>query len=157
MKSLLLLLALVVPATSLAAGIERFCLKTGESEEAFCSVSLPVLIARGEDFDGRLVYVTGYFAHGDVSVLFSSTESFLTSNVADGLTVHIPGDKKLAAKLYGLDHTMVRIRGRFRMKPTDTTGYSAYHTSGQLLDITEIGEAFGPWGFSFPVPGERHG
>jgi hypothetical protein len=157
MKSLLLLLALVVPATSLAAGIERFCMKFGDSDEPVCSVPLAVLLARGEDFNGRLVSVTGYFAHADVSVLFSSTESFMTSNVADGLAVRIPTDKKLASRLYGFDHMMVIIKDRFTMKPFDVTKYAAYQTSGQLYDITSVQAAFAPWGYLEPPPSERSG
>jgi hypothetical protein len=156
-KALLLFLVLAVPTNSLSADIERFCIKLGNNKEAVCIVSLPVLLARGEDFNGRLVSVTGYFAHSDVSVLFSSTESFMTSNAADGLAVRIPNDTKLASRLYGLDHTMVSINARFTMKPLGVSGYPAFQTGGQLYDVSEVRPAFVPWGYLEPPPGERRG
>lgn len=138
--------------TSIAGDIQRFCLKLGDINEEVCSVSLSTLIARGEDFDGKVVEVTGFYAYADIPVLFSTKDSFMSSNVADGLAVTIPDDVKTASRLFELNHSTVTIIGRFSAKPRDTSSYSGYRTGGRLYDIRSIGPAFSPWGYSEPTP-----
>jgi len=141
-----------MPVVSIAGDIQRFCLKLGDINEDVCSVSLGTLIARGEDFDGKLVEVTGFYAYADIPMLFSTKDSFMSSNVADGLAITIPSDGKIASRLFDLNHSTVTVIGRFSVKPRDTSSYSGYRTGGRLYEIRSIGSAFSPWGYSDTMP-----
>lgn len=110
------------------------------------------LVSNGQDFDGRLVFVTGYFAYADIPMLFATKDSFLASNVADGVAVTMPKNPKLASKLYGLDQTFIHIMGRYSAKPVDTTRYQPYRTGGRIYDVESLGPATTPWGFSGTAP-----
>jgi hypothetical protein len=137
---------------SMAGDIQRFCFKRGDISEEVCAVSLSTLISRGEDFNGKLVVVTGFYAHADIPMLFSTKESFMSSNVADGIGITIPGNVKIASKLFELNHRTITLIGRFSDKPVDTSSYYGYRTGGRLYDIIMLQSEFAPWGYSEPRP-----
>lgn len=152
MKTMLALLLAVCSGSAMASDIDRFCLKLGDIREQVCTVSMSTLIATGQDFDGRLVSVTGYFAYADIPILFATKDSFQSSNVADGVAISMPKNPRLASKLYGLDHGFVQIMGRYSAKPVDTTRYQAYRTGGRIADIESVGAATTPWGYTGAAP-----
>jgi hypothetical protein len=152
LKTILIFFLCMASMVSIAGDIQRFCFRIGDINEDVCSVSLSTLIARGEDFDGKLVEVTGFYAHADIPVLFSTKDSFMSSNVADGLGVKIPSNVKIASRLFELNHSTITLIGRFGAKPIDTSRYSGYQTGGRLYDIRTVGPAFAPWGYSEPQP-----
>ncbi|WP_233842210.1 hypothetical protein [Dyella sp. 2HG41-7] len=152
MKKSLTLLALVMlciftPMVN-AGDIDRFCFDRGDTNEKVCAVPLTVLIARGEDFNGKLVLLHGYFANGAVPVLFASNEDFLTSNVENGVVVRVQKDSPIAARLFELNHRSVDILGRYDASPVDLTSYHAGRASGSISSIRLVGDAYAPWGFN---------
>jgi hypothetical protein len=84
---------------SWAGDLDRFCFSRGGIDERVCAAPLAVLIARGEEFNGKMVILHGYFANGPVPMLFASNEDSLTSNVEAGLVVRIPHNGPIARKL----------------------------------------------------------
>lgn len=140
-----------------AADASKFCVNVGYMDEPVCSVSMSMLLARGEDFDGKIVEVTGYLAYAELPVLFSSKETFQIASLADGIAVVMPKNKMLAAKLWSLDHSTVQIIGRFSAAPVDATRYGHFHTSGRLTEVSSAGSGFIPWGYAVPVPYDMRG
>jgi hypothetical protein len=151
MKCRLLWLLIVffgaLPTLVQAGDIDRFCVERGYMEELECDVPLTLLVDRGDEFNGRIVAVTGYFAAGPVPMLFASNENYLTSNVVNGVILRIQNDKKITRRLFDLNHRLVTIRGRYNAKPVDLGGYSPDRASGSIYDIQAIGDAYSPWGY----------
>ena len=83
-----------------ASDVDRFCSKRGSGGQQVCVVPISVLILEGERFDGKIVELTGYFAYGNVSVLFAGKDDFLTSNVVNGVAVNFPIEKKQGRKAF---------------------------------------------------------
>lgn len=152
MRVALILFLSLASCISWAGDISRFCVQLGNIKEVVCHVPMSTLLARGEDFDGKLVTVTGYYVYSSMSMLFSSKTAFLSSDSANGLAITMPKDPKIAAQLKGLNHREVLLMGRFSMKPVDVTRYNGDITGGRLFDITQVGDAFSPWGFSEHAP-----
>ena len=152
MRTLFTLMVALYSGTSVAANAERLCLRIGDVKEPVCAVSMSAFATNGQDFDGRLVFVSGYFAYADIPMLFGTKDSFLSSNVADGVAITMPKQAGLASKLYGLDHTFIRVMGRYSAKPVDTTRYQPYRTAGRIYDIVSVGPATTPWGFTGTQP-----
>ena len=122
MRTLFTLMVALYSGTSVAANAERLCLRIGDVKEPVCAVSMNAFESNGQDFDGRLVFVTGYFAYADIPMLFGTKDSFLSSYVADGVAITMPKQVELASKLYGLDHTFIQVRvgiARSRSIPRD--------------------------------------
>ncbi|MGO4702660.1 hypothetical protein [Dyella sp. 2RAB6] len=152
MKTIIALLLAVCSGSAMDGNVDRFCFKLGDIKEQVCAVSISTLIANGQDFDGRLVSVNGYFAYADIPMLFATKDSFMSSNVADGVAVSMPKNPRLASKLYGLDHGFIQIMGRYSAKPVDTTRYQAYRTGGRIAEIESVGAATTPWGYTGTAP-----
>lgn len=155
MKVAMVLLLILMPCICKAGNLDRFCFPMGGEKEPVCYVSIATLIARGEEFDGRIVIVQGYFAYSDASVIFASKDDFLSSNTANGLYVVLPDDSALLKKLYGLNHNMVVLRAKFSAKPVDLLSNQGYWSSGRLYDLMGVGDSFGPWGYMEHVPPPR--
>jgi hypothetical protein len=151
-RILFLSLVLLLIFSSQAAGEDRFCRILGTMKEPVCMPPLEVLIAKGDVFNGRLVRITGYFAYGDVSVLFSTRDAFMTSSVESGVVIRFPIDKKMANKLYQLNHHDITILGRYNSRPVDLSRYGAYQSGGSLSDVTQVDDASSPWGYEQPPP-----
>lgn len=151
-RSFFLLASFLVASSVNAAGIDRFCRSFGTINEPVCMPPLEVLIARGDEFNGKIVMLTGYFAYGDVSVLFATRDSFLTSSVENGVVIRFPSDKKLANDLYALNHHDITILGRYSSRSVDLTQYGAHQSGGSLSSVTEVHDAASPWGYEPPPP-----
>jgi hypothetical protein len=131
-----------------------YCHYLGGLREVTCMPSMSVLMARREEFDNKLVMITGYFVYAKVPILFFNTDSFMNSDVSNGLVIFLPKDDKLQQKLFLLNHTYVKIWGRFKAKPIELSEYGAYFSGGALTDVSEVNEAVNPWGESVsPPPG----
>lgn len=152
MRIVLILFLSLAPCISWAGDISRFCFQMGGLNEVVCNVPMSTLLARGEDFDGKLVIVTGYYVYSNMPLLFSSKTAFLSSDAANSLGITTPKDPKIAGRLNGLNHREVMLMARFSMKPVDVTRYQGYRTGGRLFDVTRVGDAFLPWGFSEHAP-----
>lgn len=116
-------------------------------EEPECDVPMTVLIAHGDEFNGKVVAVAGYFASGPLPILFASSEDFSTSNVVNGAAVRVRSGSKIAQRLFDLNHRLVTIKGRYDAKPVNLGGYSADRVTGSITDIQAVGDAYSPWGY----------
>jgi hypothetical protein len=158
MKSSLLFFMLVlssISSFSLSAStsnLSRFCFNRGDIDEEVCSVPLAVLIARGEEFNGKLVLLHGYFANGPVPILFANREDFLTSNIESGIVVRVHRDTPLASRLFDLNHHDITILGRYSDQPVDLFNYSASRATGSISEIRSVGDATMPWGYHEDAP-----
>src|ERR1700743_3898600 len=84
MKRLVILLLAMLPLTAAALGPDKACFHRGSDAENTCAVSWSTLIARGEEFDGKIVAVTGFYAYSERPMLFASRDAFLVSDAAGG-------------------------------------------------------------------------
>jgi hypothetical protein len=123
-----------------------YCHYLGGLHEVTCMPSMSVLMARREEFDNKLVMLTGYFVYAKVPILFVNPDAFLNSDVSNGLIVSLPKDYKLQQKLFLLSHTYVKIWGRFKAQPIELSEYGAYFSGGALTDISDVNVAVNPWG-----------
>ena len=123
-----------------------YCHYLGGLHEVTCMPSMSVLMARREEFDNKLVMLTGYFVYARVPILFLNPDSFMNSDVSNGLVITVPKDYKLQQKLFLLSHTYVKIWGRFKARPIELSEYCAYFSGGALTDVSEVNEAVNPWG-----------
>lgn len=157
MRSILLrvmLFALALfPLTAAALGPAKACLQLGQDSEKTCVVSLSTLIARGEDFDGRIVLVTGFYAYAEKPMLFASRDAFLASDVADGVGIQVPSPGPLAQKLASVDHRYTQVRGRYHATAADYSAYGGLATGGYIAELSAAGDVGDqPWGYSVPMP-----
>lgn len=123
-----------------------YCQYLGGLNEVTCMPSMSVLMARREEFDNKLVIITGYFVYAKLPMLFAKVDSFMNSDVSNGLVVTLPKDYKLQQKFFLLSHTYVKVLGRFKARPVELNEYGAYFLGGTLEDITEVNPAVNPWG-----------
>jgi len=153
-----LIVAALLALTSIKPSIagdnpNPYCHYLGGLHEVTCMPSMPVLMARREEFDNKLVMLTGYFVYAKVPILFLNPDSFMNSDVSNGLVVTLPKDYKLQQKLFLLSHTYVKIWGRFKARPIELSEYGAYFSGGGLTDISAVNEAVNPWGeYASPPP-----
>lgn len=129
-----------------------YCHYLGGLHEVTCMPSMSVLMARREEFDNKLVMITGYFVYAKTPVLFLNPDSFMNSDVSNGLVVLLPKDYKLQQKLFLLSHTYVKMWGRFKARPVELSEYGAYFSGGALADISEVDRAVNPWGEQISPP-----
>lgn len=154
MRTALICLLALLPHLSHAGDVSRFCVHLGGLSEAVCNVPMSTLLARGEDFDGKLVVITGYYVSSDLPLLFSSETAFFSSDTANALAVTMPKDPRIAKKLNELNRRSVMLVGRYSMTPVNVTRFHGFITGGRLSEITSVGDAFSPWGFTEnPPPG----
>ncbi|MBB3226655.1 hypothetical protein FHW69_001245 [Luteibacter sp. Sphag1AF] len=153
MKRVLFFILFFLSFDAVALGPQKSCFRTGADREGICSVSLTTLITRGEEFDGKIVMVTGYFAYAEYPMIFVSKEAFLSSDAASGVGIVLPESSALARKLTNSDHQIVEIVGRYHAVAEDVSAFGALRTGGKISEITSAGptEAM-PWGYSLPVP-----
>lgn len=85
-------------------------------------------------------------------MLFANVDSFMNSDVSNGLVVTLPKDYKLQQKFFLLSHTYVKVLGRFKARPVELNEYGAYFSGGTLEDITEVNPAVNPWGAYLSPP-----
>jgi hypothetical protein len=135
-----------------AGDIDRYCVTRGYQAELECNVSMAILIAHGDEFNGKVIVITGYFANGPMPMLFASSEDFSTSNVVNGIAVRVSDKSKIVSRLFDLDHHLITIRGRYDMKPVNLTDYTGSKTSGSISDIQAVGDAYSPWGYTGTNP-----
>jgi hypothetical protein len=153
MKWLMICALALIPLDALALGPAKSCFRQGGESEDTCAISLSTLIARGEDFDGKVVLVIGFYAFADTPMLFTSHDGFLSSDAADAVDIILPKAGPLAQKLDSVDHQYVQIKGRYRATATDVTGYGGFRTGGTITEIRGVGaRANLPWGYSLPRP-----
>lgn len=146
-----LIVAALLPATAIGPSIagdnpNPYCHYIGGLNEVTCMPSMSVLMARREEFDNKLVMITGYFVYAKVPILFVNPDSFMNSDLSNGLVVAFPKNYKLQQKLFSLSHVYVRIWGRFKASPVELAEYGAYFSGGTLDDISEVNPAVNPWG-----------
>jgi hypothetical protein len=156
MRRVVLIAFAFICAPALALGPEKACFQKGTGSEKTCAISLSTLIARGEDFDGKIVAIRGFFAYAEKPMLFVSRDAFLTSDTPGGVVVQMPANATLARKLAGADHQYVMIVGRYHALASDLTAYpGGLLSGGYITEITSAG-AVGdqPWGYSVPAPYE---
>jgi len=147
-----ILVAFLLALLSTAHARPNCTRKVAGVDEGVCPVSLYTLIANGSEYNNKMVAVTGFFAYGDIAIVFSSQDMFAASSVSDGLTIMLPIDKKLASRLYNLNHSYIEIVGRFNILGTDTSSYYGMETAGRLSEIRWVSRADKSWGYSEPVP-----
>ncbi|UGB47238.1 hypothetical protein LQ772_08135 [Frateuria edaphi] len=115
-------------------------------------MSLYSLITKGADYDNKVVAVTGFFAYGEIPILFTSRDMFEASSVSDGIAVVLPASVKQVSSLYGLNHSYVELVGRFNARGSDTSDYHGFETAGTITDIKWVSKADHPWGYSEVPP-----
>jgi hypothetical protein len=153
MKWIIFLSITMFSSNVLALGPEQACFRRAVDTEDTCSVSLSTLIARGEDFDGKLVAVVGFYAYAEYPMFFTSRDAFLSSDAADGVGVKIPTNAALAEKLGALDHQYIMMVGRYHAKALDVSAFAGLRTGGHLTEIISVGATGSePWGYSRPEP-----
>ena len=154
---LLLMVSALLALTSIESSIagdnpNPYCHYLGGLHEVTCMPSMSVLMARREEFDNKLVMITGYIVYAKVPILFLNSDSFMNSDVSNGLVILPAKDYKLQQKLFLLSHTYVKMWGRFRAKPVELSEYGAYFSGGALADISEVNRAVNPWGEEVSPP-----
>jgi hypothetical protein len=143
----------LLPLTASALGPDKACRQMGQNAEKTCVVSLSTLIARGEDFDGRIVLVTGFYAYADVPMLFASRDAYLASDAADGVGVQIPPPGPLADKLDSVNRRYTQVMGRYHATAGDVSAYGGFVTGGYIAELSAAGDVGdSPWGYSQPMP-----
>lgn len=158
-KWVLVIVAALLAANSIEPSISGdnpnpYCHYIGGLGEVTCMPSMSVLMARREEFDNKLVMVTGYFVYAKVPILFLNPDSFMNSDVSNGLVVALPKNFKLKQQLFSLNHTYVRIWGRFKARPVELAEYGAYFSGGTLDEISEVDPATNPWGEYLSPPSD---
>jgi len=152
MKWCLSLSLLFFPLAAFALGPSAACIQLGQATEKTCVVSLSTLIARGEDFDGRIVLVTGFYAYGHVPMLFASRDAFLTSDASDAVSIRLPPAGPLADKLASVDR-YAQVEGRYHASAADVSSYGGSRTGGVINELSAAGDVSDhPWGYSLPTP-----
>lgn len=154
---MLLIITVLLVLTSIKPSIagdnpNPYCHYLGGLHEVTCMPSMSVLMARREEFDNKLVMVTGYLVYAKVPILFLNPDSFMNSDVSNGLVISLPKDYKLQQKLFLLSHTYVKMWGRFKARPVELSEHGAYFSGGGLADITEVNRAVNPWGEQVSPP-----
>jgi hypothetical protein len=153
MKWIVFSLLAMLPLTASALGPDKACFRRGNDSEGTCAVSLSSLIARGEEYDGRIVLVTGFYAYSDRPMLFASRDAFLTSDVADAVGIQLPKPGPLANVLASVDHQYVRVLGRYHATALDVSAQGGVRTGGYISELTAAGSKGNePWGYSLPTP-----
>lgn len=143
----------LIPLDALALGPAKSCFRQGGESEDTCAISLSTLIARGEDFVGKIVLVIGFYAYSDSPMLFASRDAFLTSDAANGVRIQLPKPGPLALKLASLDHRYVQVAGRFHAIAADVADRGGLLTGGYITQLTAAGGVDNrPWGYSLPMP-----
>ena len=153
MKRLVILLLAMLPLTAAALGPDKACFHRGSDAENTCAVSLSTLIDRGEEFDGKIVAVTGFYAYSERPMLFASRDAFLVSDAADAVGIQVPKPGPLAQVLSSADHQYVRILGRYHATALDVSAQGGLRTGGYITELTAAGvKGNEPWGYSLPMP-----
>lgn len=153
MKRFVIPLLAMLPLTASALGPGKVCSRLGNDSEDTCAVSLSTLIARGEEFDGKIVAVTGFYAYSDRPMLFVSRDAFLVSDVADAVGIQVPKPGPLAQALSSADHQYARILGRYHATALDVSAQGGLLTGGYISELTAAGtKGDEPWGYSLPMP-----
>lgn len=149
------LLALLAATGSLAQPIAQLCHNVGTVKGAVCEVSIEQLQAHPSDFDGKWVAVSGFLAKKFKPVLFSSTESFQHSILANAIFLDTD-DARIRGRIDTFDGRWVQVSGRFSKKGLILADYGVGATSGRLTSIDSLDPAAGPWGVVEKMP-PRHG
>jgi hypothetical protein len=134
-----------------ASELSRFVTKVGGIDEPVYAVTVPFLASHGSELDGKIVSVSGYLALAKVSVLFSSKDSYETSDAANGLVIELPrSGSRLQEMIEQRNHSFVRIFGRYSSRKATLAEYGAMNAAGTISEILSVESSYSPWGFAWP-------
>lgn len=151
----LALLSFLLPFQTPASELSRFITRLGGVDEPVYAVTVPFLAVHGSELDGKVVTVSGYLALADKSMVFSSKDSYDTSDVANGLVIDLPkGGTRNRGMLEQGNHSFVRIIGRYSSKKVQLSGYGAMNAAGTITEVLGVQSSYSPWGFAWPSPKE---
>lgn len=149
----LALLLLIIPFQASASESSRFITKVGGIDEPVYAVTVPFLASHGSELDGKIVTVSGYLALADKSMVFSSKDSYETSDVANGLVIDLPkGGTRIRKRLEQGNHSFVRIFGRYSSRKVQLAEYGAMNAAGTITEVLSVESSYSPWGFAWPSP-----
>lgn len=140
----LLLLAI---SSSLFAeeGRHPLCLPLGGYAEDVCEVSMVRLFANPDEFEGRIVRVSGFFADGSVPLLFLDQTAYSISRTVDSVLLKVDSGR-YANVLLRENRSLVVVIGRFSSKDrVIPKGASAERISGTIA-VIEASRANEAWG-----------
>lgn len=153
-KILLIMLCFILHGQSqivFAAEAKNYkCVNFGTIEEKVCRVSMYEIIFAPEQYDGKLIQITGFFSDGAAPLIFLGQDAYMTSRTVESLLVRVE-DEVIRKALSQLSRSHILILGRFRSKDHFLSGVSGESISGSI-DVKEASRAPGPWGYTEPMP-----
>lgn len=121
------------------------CLPLGGYNEDVCEISMVRLLATPNEFEGRIVRVSGFFADGGAPLLFLDQAAYSISRTVDSVLLNV-GPGRYANVLLRENRSLVVVIGRFSSKDrVIPEGASAERISGTIsvIEASRTNEAWG--------------
>lgn len=123
------------------------CRPLGGYEEDVCEVSMIRLLADPQEFDGKIVQVSGFFSDGPAPLLFVDEGAYSTSRTIDSILLKVePG--KYTDVLLRENRSFVIVIGRYDAKQRFIPEGASAERIGGSIAVSEAGRTIGPWGYS---------